>query len=60
MDWIIYRTEHKGLYSIVELKCPKCGMRKTFTRYTPKLAVICEVCDAYYRTPELGGGSDGT
>lgn len=60
MDWIIYRVEDMGRYTVTELKCPKCGMRKTLTWYRPNAAIACEVCDEVYNAPELGGGSDGT
>lgn len=70
MNWKIYKIKEtatfdaKGLvhtYTIIELKCPKCRLRKTITHnYMPGIALHCEVCDKYYKTPELGGDNLGT
>lgn len=55
MDWIIYRVEDMGRYTVTELKCPRCGMRKTLTRYAQNESIICEVCDRSYDFPKRGG-----
>lgn len=57
MDWIIDTVTDKELYKVVQLKCPKCGLKKTVTRYLPDVVMTCEVCETSLRTPEEKHGT---
>ena len=54
MNWIITKiTKHEG-YSVVEIKCPVCGLKETLTRYKYEdKERECYICEEVRTLPDL-------
>ncbi len=55
MNWIITKITRQDNYSVVEIRCPKCGFKETLTRYKYEdKERKCYLCEDKRTLPELG------
>lgn len=54
MEWIINKVTKLEDYSVVEIKCPVCGLKETLTRYKfEDKERECYLCEETRTLPEL-------
>lgn len=55
LEWILTKVLKHEEYSVVEIKCPVCGMKETLTRYNfEDKEHKCYICEEARMLPEIG------